>query len=99
MSILEQIINSTDITEFQKRVYLELLQVPYGTTITYGELARRIGCSCPQAIGQALKRNPFAPNVPCHRVISANGTVGGYFGERSGEKIEIKKMLLEKEKR
>lgn len=99
MNIREQVIGCTCITEFQRRVYLELLQVPCGATITYGELARRIGCRSPQAVGQALRRNPFAPDVPCHRVVAANGRVGGYFGERSGEKVAIKKQLLENEKR
>ena len=76
---------------------MELLNVPAGATITYGELARRIGCRSAQAVGQALKRNPFAPEVPCHRVIAANGSLGGYFGEREGEMVERKRRLLEAE--
>jgi len=89
---------ATDITEFQRRVYLELLNVPRGETISYGELARRIGCKSAQAVGQALKRNPFAPEVPCHRVIASNGTIGGFFGQISGEMIDKKKQLLEDER-
>lgn len=89
---------ATDITEFQRRVYLELLKVPRGETISYGELARRVGCSSAQAVGQALKRNPFAPDVPCHRVIAANGSIGGFHGEREGEMIERKRMLLREER-
>ena len=77
---------------------MELLNVPAGATITYGELARRIGCRSAQAVGQALKRNPFAPEVPCHRVIAANGSLGGYFGEREGETIECKRRLLNEER-
>ena len=77
---------------------MELLNVPAGSTITYGELARRIGCRSAQAVGQALKRNPFAPHVPCHRVVAADGSIGGYFGEREGEMIERKRKLLEKER-
>ena len=88
---------STEITPFQRRVYMELLNVPAGSTITYGELARRIGCRSAQAVGQVLKRNPFAPEVPCHRVIAANGSLGGYFGEREGEMIDRKRKLLNKE--
>jgi len=76
--IREKVLRSTEITEFQRKVYLELLNVPGGRTITYGELARRIGCRSAQAIGQALHRNPFAPDVPCHRVISSDGNLGGY---------------------
>ena len=78
---------------------MELLNVPAGSTITYGELARRIGCRSAQAVGQALKRNPFAPHVPCHRVVAADGSIGGYFGEREGEMIDRKRKLLEKEKK
>ena len=77
---------------------MEVLNVLPGTTITYGELARRIGCRSAQAVGQALKRNPFAPEVPCHRVIAANGSLGGYFGEREGEMIERKRTLLNEER-
>ena len=88
---------SSDITDFQRRVYLELLKVPRGSTITYGELARRIGCRSAQAVGQALKRNQFAPAVPCHRVVAADGSIGGFGGHRDGEYIERKRRLLEQE--
>lgn len=95
--IRQVVLDSKDITEFQRRVYLELLTIPRGTTISYGELAHRIGCRSAQAVGQALKRNPFAPYVPCHRVIASNGTIGGFHGHREGEMIEKKKALLAKE--
>lgn len=97
-NIREKVAQSTDITPFQKKVYLALLDVPSGQTITYGELARRIGCRSAQAVGQALKRNPFAPEVPCHRIIAADGSLGGYNGKREGEEIERKRELLDKEK-
>lgn len=89
---------SAEITEFQRRVYLALLQVPKGETISYKELGERIGCRSAQAVGQALRRNPFAPDVPCHRVIASDGTIGGFHGCRSGEMIERKRALLESEK-
>lgn len=89
---------STTITPFQRRVYLALLEVPAGETITYGELARRIGCRSAQAVGQALKRNPYAPDVPCHRVIAADGSLGGYNGRRDGEELERKRQLLNSER-
>lgn len=82
------------ITDFQRKVYLALLDVPRGATISYKELGERIGCRSAQAIGQALKRNPFAPDVPCHRVISANGAIGGFYGKRDGEMIDKKRRLL-----
>lgn len=85
---------SLSITPFQRRVYLELLNVPRGQTITYGELARRIGCRSAQAVGQALRRNPFAPHVPCHRVVAADGSLCGFNGQRTGEQIERKHQLL-----
>ena len=92
------VLNSTKITEFQRRVYIELINVPRGATITYGELARRIGCRSAQAVGQALRRNPFAPYVPCHRVIASNGSIGGFHGQIEGEMIEKKRQLLETER-
>ncbi len=96
--IRERVGRATEISEFQRRVYLELQKVPRGTTITYGELARRIGCRSAQAVGQALRRNPFAPEVPCHRVVAADGSAGGYFGEREGERVRQKLALLNMEK-
>ncbi len=94
--IRQQVEQSKEITPFQRRVYLALLEVKEGETITYGELARRIGCRSAQAVGQALKRNPFAPLVPCHRVVAKEG-IGGFHGERQGEIIAKKKHLLEQE--
>ena len=96
--IRNKVLLSDQITPFQRRVYLALLEVPSGATISYGELARRIGCRSAQAVGQALKRNPFAPDVPCHRVVAADGSLGGYNGRRDGEQLERKRNLLEKER-
>lgn len=79
-------------TPFQQRVWEALLAIPYGQTVTYGELARRLGCRSAQAIGGAVGRNPIAIIVPCHRVIGADGKLVGYaYG------IELKKRLLELE--
>ncbi len=90
--IRKRVIESTEISEFQRKVYLELLNIPEGATISYGELGRRIGCRSARAVGQALHRNPFAPDVPCHRVIKSDGTLGGYaYG------TEKKEELLKKE--
>ena len=85
------------ITEFQRKVYLALREVPRGETISYKQLGERIGCRSAQAIGQALKRNPFAPEVPCHRVIASDGSIGGFHGQREGEMIDKKKALLKSE--
>lgn len=95
--IRQIVLTDTSITEFQRRVYLALLDVPRGTTISYKALGEKIGCCSARAIGQALKRNPFAPDVPCHRVIAADGSIGGFHGQRSGEMIERKRRLLQEE--
>ena len=80
-------------TEFQKRVWQELCRIPFGASISYGELARRIGQpAASRAVGAANGQNPVSIIVPCHRVIGANGTLTGYGGG-----IERKKWLLEHE--
>jgi methylated-DNA-[protein]-cysteine S-methyltransferase len=68
-------------TPFQKQVWQGLLTIPYGTTMSYAELARRIGRpGASRAVGAANGRNPIGIIVPCHRVIGANGTLTGYGG-------------------
>lgn len=68
-------------TAFQKRVWRALCDIPYGETISYGELARRIGNpKASRAVGLANGRNPISIVVPCHRVIGANGALTGYGG-------------------
>ncbi|HVT36218.1 MAG TPA: methylated-DNA--[protein]-cysteine S-methyltransferase [Nevskiaceae bacterium] len=68
-------------TAFQKRVWRALCDIPHGETISYGELARRIGQpTASRAVGLANGQNPIAVIVPCHRVIGANGSLTGYGG-------------------
>ena len=68
-------------TDFQERVWRALLQIPYGATISYAELARRVGSrGGSRAVGSANGANRIAIVVPCHRVIQANGDLGGYGG-------------------
>lgn len=68
-------------TDFQKRVWDELRNIPYGMTISYGELARRIGNpNSSRAVGLANGRNPISIIVPCHRVIGADGKLTGFGG-------------------
>ena len=95
---LAEVVDSRGLSSFRLRVYLELLNVPRGETITYGELARRIGCGCAQAVGRALRCNPFAPEVPCHRVIATDGTLCGFGGSRSAKALNRKQALLDAEK-
>lgn len=85
------------VTEFQARVYEALREVPAGRVTTYTELAGRIGCGSARAVGQALRRNPFAPRVPCHRVIATDLSVGGFAGHRAGPPVERKLALLRRE--
>ena len=80
-------------TAFQTRVWNGLRAIPYGKTVTYGELARRIGQpNAARAVGMANHANPLPIIVPCHRVIGADGRLTGYAGG-----LEIKRKLLELE--
>lgn len=77
-------------TAFQRRVWQETARIPFGETRTYGELARSLGAEgAPRAVGQALGRNPLPIVIPCHRVVAADGGLGGYTGG-----LEIKRALL-----
>ena len=67
-------------TDASKRVYAHLKAIPAGQVTTYAALARSLSSS-PRAVGGALRRNPFAPEVPCHRVIASTGFVGGFKGD------------------
>jgi methylated-DNA-[protein]-cysteine S-methyltransferase len=82
-------------TSFQQRVWSELQKIPYGKTISYGELARRIGNpKASRAVGLANGSNPISIVIPCHRVIGSNGKLTGYGGG-----LPIKEKLLALEKR
>jgi methylated-DNA-[protein]-cysteine S-methyltransferase len=82
-------------TEFQLRVWQALRNIPYGETISYGELARRVGNpSASRAVGLANGRNPISIVVPCHRVIGADGSLTGYGGG-----MDRKRLLLDLERR
>lgn len=79
----------SDLTEFEQAVLNETKAIPYGTTITYSELADRIDSSGgARAVGQALSKNPYPIVIPCHRVVARSG-IGGYSGG-----VELKKRLL-----
>ncbi|HEY8670582.1 MAG TPA: methylated-DNA--[protein]-cysteine S-methyltransferase, partial [Terriglobales bacterium] len=82
-------------TAFQQRVWSELCKIPYGQTISYGELARRIGNpKASRAVGLANGSNPIPIVIPCHRVIGSNGKLTGYGGG-----LPIKEKLLALERR
>lgn len=81
-------------TGFQRLVWGGLMAIPYGETVSYGELARRIGSpSASRAVGLANSRNPISVIVPCHRVVGADGTLTGYAGG-----LDRKAWLLDHER-
>jgi methylated-DNA-[protein]-cysteine S-methyltransferase len=83
------------VPDFHRRVYEVALEIPPGRTLTYGEVATRLGDRRQaQAVGQALGRNPFAPLVPCHRVVAADGRTGG-FSAVGGVATKLRLLALE----
>lgn len=85
-------------TPFQKKVYSFLKEnVPRGKVTTYKALAKALKSS-PRAVGQALRRNPYAPSVPCHRVVASDRSIGGFKGKTAGRAVAEKISLLKKEK-
>ena len=79
-------------TPFQRRLWQALCGIPRGRTLTYGELALRLGAE-PRAVGQACGDNRLPIVIPCHRVVSANG-IGGFAHSTGGYLIEAKRWLL-----
>lgn len=77
-------------TDFQKRIWNMLLEIPGGQTVSYKQIAQKIGIKGFRAIGSAIGHNPALIIIPCHRVIKSNGDLGGYSAG-----IEMKKKLLE----
>jgi len=84
--------------KFEERVWKLLEKIPRGKVTTYGLLARKLNTKAYRAVGNACRRNPYAPRVPCHRVVKSDGTIGGFGGKTSGNAIERKTRLLRKEK-
>ena len=82
------------ITGFQKNVYQVISRIPRGRVSTYKIVAAQVRCKSCRAVGQALRRNPFAPQVPCHRVIASDLTLGGFAGRRQGAEIRRKERML-----
>jgi methylated-DNA-[protein]-cysteine S-methyltransferase len=81
------------VTAFRRRVLRELLRVPAGQTVSYGELAERVGSpKASRAVGGCMANNPWPLVVPCHRVLAAGGRLGGF-----GPGLEMKRWLLELE--
>ena len=77
---------------FRQSVWGILCEIPYGEVMTYGEIAKRLGCMSSQAVGGAVGHNPISIIIPCHRVVGANGSLTGYAG---GVQTKIKLLELE----
>lgn len=89
-------LDTSDIPDFDRRVYEQARRIRFGQTVTYGEIARAMGEEPMAArdVGAALSRNPFAPIVPCHRVVAAGGRLGGFSAPGGSN---TKRRLLELE--
>ncbi|NKB25469.1 MAG: methylated-DNA--[protein]-cysteine S-methyltransferase [Kiritimatiellae bacterium] len=86
-----------EVSAFRQKVFNATQEIPQGKVTTYKLLAAAIDCDSSQAVGQALKHNPFAPSVPCHRVVRTDLSLGGFAGKTEGPEIKKKKNLLLKE--
>lgn len=84
-------------TNFENKVYHLTKQIPLGKVTTYRKIAHALNTRAYQAVGQALRKNPLAPQVPCHRVIKSDGHLGGFSGQTKGKKVKQKQLLLKKE--
>lgn len=88
-------LDMSGVPEFERDVYVAARDIPPGATLTYGEIARRIGRpTAAREVGVALGRNPFPIIVPCHRVVAANGKTGG-FSAVGGVKTKLKLLAIE----
>lgn len=85
-------------TPFQRRVWTQVAAIPRGETRTYGDIARALA-NAPRAVGQACGANPFPLIVPCHRVVAANGGLGGFDRHGGGFLLDVKRWLLAHEQR
>ena len=82
-------------TKFQLKVWAYLRKIPYGSVKTYSQVAKGIGKPLSvRAVANAIGKNPYAPKIPCHRVIRSDGSLGGYSGKGG---VKTKKLLLKKE--
>lgn len=82
---------------FAEKIYQILRSVPRGRVTTYAWLAKQINSKAYRAVGSALSKNPYAPMVPCHRVVCSDGAIGGFMGKKDGPTVMKKKKMLEAE--
>eukprot|EP00760_Papus_ankaliazontas_P010681 PhM_4_TR14405/c0_g1_i1/m.29685/K00567/ogt, MGMT; methylated-DNA-[protein]-cysteine S-methyltransferase len=91
--LVQEMLQGKAATPHQLRVWAACSLIPKGRVVSYGTLAKAIKSS-PRAVGQALRANPLAPVVPCHRVVAATGALNGFNGSTSGEPMRKKAALL-----
>ena len=77
---------------FNEKVWAVTARIPRGKVVTYGDIAKKLNCTAYRAVGNALNKNPYAPQVPCHRVVGSNGALTGFAGG-----LEKKRKLLVEE--
>jgi methylated-DNA-[protein]-cysteine S-methyltransferase len=95
-SLEDVMLDMSDVPDFNQRVYEVARAIPPGRTLTYGEVARELGePGAARAVGQALGHNPFAPIVPCHRVLAARNASGGFSAE-GGVATKLRMLQIEK---
>ncbi len=82
---------------FAEKVYEVNRQITKGKVSNYKIVAENLGSKAYRAVGQALRKNPYAPEVPCHRVVASDGSIGGFMGDRTGDSIKKKIDLLQNE--
>ena len=86
--------SSNKISPFAKSVYELTKQIPLGKVTTYKIIAEALGKpNAARAVGMALSVNPYAPHVPCHRVIATDGSIGGFFGNKNKNSINVQKKI------
>ncbi len=83
--------------KFEAKVWKLMERIPKGRVTSYGLIAKKLNTRAYRAIGNACRKNPYAPRVPCHRVVRSDGTVGGFGGRTSGRNVEKKIQMLRKE--
>ena len=97
MAHLRPMLGNRKPTDFEMLVYEIVRKVPQGKVTTYGRITKLLGRGTARSVGTALSKNPFAPEVPCHRVVRADGSLGGFDGHTSGPRLQDKRRMLEEE--
>jgi methylated-DNA-[protein]-cysteine S-methyltransferase len=82
---------------FDERVWKLMEKIPRGKVTTYGQIAKKLNTKAYRAVGNACRKNPYAPRIPCHRVVRSDGTIGGFGGKTSGKSVAAKTQLLREE--